>query len=64
MSVKDFYNAVTPGSTLTHGVGRGTYAMLEEGDIQSPNTYNKEKVPTNHAGLGLLNKVRCNFDFL
>ena len=47
MSVKDFYNAVTPRSNLTHGVGRGTYAILSEDDIHSARMYEKEKIPDN-----------------
>ena len=35
MSVKDFYNAVTPGSSLSHGVGRGVYTIVEKSDIGS-----------------------------
>ena len=46
MSVKDFYNAVTPGSSLTHGVGRGVYTILNEDDVCSKNTYENEKLPT------------------
>ena len=58
MSVKDFYNAVTPGSTLTHGVGRGVYTVLEETDICSNKTYEEEKLPIVREGKdSLLNKV-------
>ena len=64
MSVKDFYNAITPGSTLTHGVGRGVYTIFEEKDIASTATYNEEKLPTTGAGLGLLNKVQYKIDCL
>ena len=45
MSVKDFYNAVTPGSHLTHGVGRGTYVILTEDDVHSARLYEEEKIP-------------------
>ena len=61
MSVKDFYNAVTPGSSLTHGVGRGVYTMLEKDDICSAKTYKDEKVPTDgKIGLSLLNEVKLS----
>ena len=45
MSVKDFYNAITPGSHLTHGVGRGSYTLLSEEDIHSEKLYEDEKIP-------------------
>ena len=45
MSVKDFYNAITPGSHLTHGVGRGSYTLLREEDIHSVKLYEDEKIP-------------------
>ena len=64
MSVKDFYNAVTPGSSLTHGVGRGVYTALEKDDVCSSQTYENEKLPTERNGKpGLLNEVR-NLDIL
>ena len=46
MSVKDFYNAVTPGSHLTHGVGRGAYTLLTDEDIHSAKLYEEEKIPS------------------
>ena len=59
MSVKDFYNAVTPGSSLTHGVGRGVYTVLGKDDICSQNTYENEKLPTESKGRpSLLNEVK------
>ena len=59
MSVKDFYNAVTPGSSLSHGTGRGVYTILEEQDVKSSTTYDIEKVPTEHNGkYSLLNEVK------
>ena len=58
MSVKDFYNAVTPGSSLTHGVGRGVYTVLGKDDMCSAKTYENEKVPTEEKGRpSLLNEV-------
>ena len=44
MSVKDFYNSITPGSTLTHGTGRGTYVQVTDSDLGSENLYEQEKV--------------------
>ena len=58
MSVKDFYNAVTPGSTLTHGVGRGVYTIIADEEICTEKTYEEEKLPTVQGGeFGLLNNV-------
>ena len=58
MSVKDFYNAVTPGSSLTHGVGRGVYTILGKDDIRSATTYGHEKLPVESKGRpSLLNEV-------
>lgn len=59
MSVKDFYNAVTPGSSLTHGVGRGVYTILGKNDLCSSTTYQNEKLPIDHDGApSLLNEVK------
>ena len=59
MSVKDFYNAVTPGSSLTHGVGRGVYTIVGKDDIGSSKIYENEKVPTGAKGRpSLLNEVK------
>lgn len=58
MSVKDFYNAVTPGSSLTHGVGRGVYTIIDKDEICSAKTFENEKVPTEKKGRpSLLNEV-------
>ena len=59
MSVKDFYNAVTPGSHLTHGVGRGAYILLTEEDIHSAKMYEEEKIPFSRVKgtTSLLNEV-------
>ena len=59
MSVKDFYNAVTPGSSLTHGVGRGVYTILGKDELCSSNTYENEKLPLERDGKpSLLNEVK------
>ena len=66
MSVKDFYNAVTPWSTITHGVGRGTYTLLSKEDISSATTYENEKLPPKPDGrtciLNEVNKYLCNLN--
>jgi len=46
MSVKDFYNAVTPGSSLGHGVGRGVYTLIDKKDICSQKMLDEENLPT------------------
>ena len=59
MSVKDFYNAVTPGSSLTHGAGRGVYTILDKNDICSSGTYLLEKLPTERSKEScMLNEVK------
>ena len=63
MSVKDFYNAVTPGSSLTHGVGQGVYTILKKDEVCSAKTYQNEKLPIERKGeASLLNEV--NFRLL
>ena len=58
MTVKDFYNAVTPGSSVTHGVGRGNYALLEKDDVCSTSTYENAKLPLETKGrTSILNEV-------
>ena len=54
MSVKDFYNSVTPGSTLTHGTGRGIYTIITDEEIGSKNLFEMEAVPIQDS---FLNKV-------
>ncbi len=54
MSVKDFYNSITPGSTLTHGTGRGVYTRVEDQEIGSQKLYEQEHVPVRDS---ILNKV-------
>ena len=46
MSVKDFYNAVTPGSSLGHGVGRGVYKLIDKKEICSQKMLDEENLPT------------------
>ena len=61
MSVKDYYSAVTPGSSLSHGTGRGVYTILEDADVASSTTYENEKLPTDDKeGMSLLNEVTRN----
>ena len=57
MSAADFYNAVTPGSTLTHGTGRGVYTQLTQEEIHSQQLYDQEKIPCENS---LLNKIQEN----
>ena len=61
MNVSDFYNAVTPGSSLTHGVGRGVYTIIDEKDICSAQTYEDGKLPINeenhHSVFNEVNKI-------
>ena len=62
MSVKDYYNAVTPGSSLSHGTGRGVYTIIQDDEITSPATYENEKLPTeDKPGMSLLNEVKKQF---
>ena len=57
MSTKDFYNAVTPGSSF-FGVGRGVYTIIDKKDIQSQKMYEDEKLPTEREGeISVLNEV-------
>ena len=59
MSVKDFYSAVTPGSSLSHGTGSGVYTIVNNSEVCSPTTYENEKIPTEHDGhSSLLNEVK------
>ena len=59
MSVKDYYSAVTPGSSLTHGTGRGVYTILEDDEVTSSTTYENEKLPTEgKPGISLLNEAK------
>lgn len=58
MSVSDFYNAVTPGSTLTHGTGRGVYTVLQEDDLTSPEMYENEKISCINDKDSVLNGIQ------
>lgn len=58
MSVKDFYNSVTPNSSLTHGTGQGIYTLLKEEDIGSDELYEHEHVPVPDSPDSLLNKIQ------
>jgi len=59
MSVKDFYSAVTPGSSLSHGTGSGVYTIVNDAEVSSPTTYENEKLPTEHDGhSSLLNEIQ------
>lgn len=59
MSVKDYYSAVTPGSSLSHGTGRGVYTILEDEEVTSSTTYENEKLPTeDKPGPSLLNEIQ------
>lgn len=58
MSVSDFYNAVTPGSTLTNGTGRGVYTIVTNEEIHSKELYGMEKIP-NERGESLLNNIQA-----
>jgi len=58
MSVSDFYNAVTPGSTLTHGTGRGVYTVLQEDEVTSNTLYENEKISCITDQNSVLNKIQ------
>ena len=58
MSIKDFYNAITPGSSITHGTGlisEADYSKVTDSDIHSDKLYQTEEIP---VPLSILNKVR------
>ena len=56
MTVSDFYNAVTPGSSITHGVGRGVYTIIDQDEVCSPTTYEDGKLPIKER-YSVLNEV-------
>ena len=63
MSVKDFYNSVTPGSSLSHGTGQGVYTIVENDNVASEETFENEKLPMeNKEGSSLLNEVSIAVD--
>ena len=58
MSIKDFYNAVTPGSTITHGTGLNSesdYSIVTVDDLQSDKVYQKEEIPVPNS---ILNRIQ------
>ena len=58
MSVRDFYNAVTPGSSLSHGVGRGVYTIVKPDELRTSEMYQLEKLPTDRRNeTSVLNEV-------
>ena len=58
MSVKDFYNAVTPGSSLGHGVGRGVYKLIDTKEICSQKMLDEENLPKqSRHEISVLNEV-------
>ena len=59
MSVKDFYNAVTPGSSLGHGVGRGVYKLIDTKEICSQKMLDEENLPKqSRHEISVLNEVQ------
>ena len=64
MSVKDFYNAVVPGSSVTHGYGRGNYEVIQRRDLCSQKTYDMEKLPIRKEEGSVLNDVRNEIIYL
>ena len=58
MSIKDFYNAITPGSTITHGTGLKSekdYVIVTDADIVSDHLYQSEEIPVPNS---ILNKIQ------
>ena len=58
MSIKDFYNAVTPGSSITHGTGlksEADYIKVADNDICSDKVFLSAELPIPNS---TLNKVR------
>ena len=58
MSVKDFYNAISPGSMITHGTGLKSekdFIIVTEDDLVSDKLYQKEELPVPNS---TLNKVQ------
>ena len=64
MSIKDFYNAVTPGSSITHGTGLKSgadYINVADNDICSDNIFLSAELPIPNS---TLNKVKYIFNSL
>ena len=58
MSIKDFYNAVIPGSSITHGTGMKSekdYIIVTDEDIVSDKLYQSEEIPVPNS---ILNKIQ------
>ena len=58
MSIKDFYNAVTPGSSITHGTGlisEENYIKVTDSDIKSDKLFLSCEIPVANS---ILNKVK------
>ena len=58
MSTKDFYNAVTPGSSITHGTGlisESDYTKVTDAEIHSDALFLRCEVPVPNS---ILNKVK------
>ena len=61
MSIKDFYNAVTPGSSITHGTGLKSvadYIIVADNDICSDEVFLSAELPIPNS---TLNKVKYIF---
>ena len=57
MSIKDFYNAVTPGSSITHGTGlisSENYIEVTDSDMNSDKLFMSCEIPVANS---ILNKV-------
>ena len=64
MSTKDFYNAVTPGSSLTHGTGlisEADYTKVTDADIHSDALFLRCEVPVPNS---VLNKVQMKIHII
>ena len=60
MSTKDFYNAVTPGSSITHGTGlisESDYTKVTDAEIHSDALFLRCEVPVPNS---ILNKVKVD----
>ena len=64
MSIKDFYNAVTPGSSITHGTGlksEADYLKVADNDICSDEVFLSAELLIPNS---TLNRVRYIFHSL
>ena len=58
MSVKDFYNAIIPGSSITHGTGLKSekdYVIITDVDLVSDKLYQSEEIPVPNS---ILNRIQ------